>query len=108
MYPIPPDIADGSIGLAKSASSLHNTLKSIIGISFSIPTLKITSLFADKNISIDEMHQKMLKKNQTENDVIIVVKNAQEKEINSIINDIQKMNSNVGNVVKIRLEELAK
>ena len=69
---------------------------------------KITSLFADKNISIDEMHQKMLKKNQTENDVIIVVKNAQEKEINTIINDIQKMKSNVGNVVKIRLEELAK
>ena len=54
------------------------------------------------------MHQKMLKKNQTENDVIIVVKNAQEKEINSIINDIQKMKSNVGNVVKIRLEELVK
>ena len=69
---------------------------------------KITSLFADKNISIDEMHQKMLKKNQTENDVIIVVKNAQEKEINGIIDDIQKMQSNVGNVVKIRLEELIK
>ena len=69
---------------------------------------KITSLFADKNILIDEMHQKMLKKNQTENDVIIVVKNAQEKEINSIINEIQKMKSNVGDVVKIRLEELVK
>jgi homoserine dehydrogenase len=69
---------------------------------------KITNLFAEKNISIDAMHQKMLKKDQKENDVIIVVNNALEKDINEIVDKIQLMESNIGSVVKLRLEEMAK
>lgn len=49
----------------------------------------------------------MLKKEQKENDVIIVVNNALEKDINDIINKIQLMESNIGFVVKLRLEEMS-
>jgi len=69
---------------------------------------KITNLFAEKNISIDAMHQKMLKKDQKENDVIIVVNHALEKDINDIVDKIQLMESNIGSVVKLRLEEMSK
>jgi len=50
----------------------------------------------------------MLKKDQKENDVIIVVNNALEKDINEIVDKIQLMESNIGSVVKLRLEEMAK
>jgi homoserine dehydrogenase len=69
---------------------------------------KITSFFAGKNLSIDEMHQKVLKKNEKENDVIIVINKAKELDIDIIIEEIQSMESNVGNVIKIRLENLSK
>lgn len=69
---------------------------------------KITSFFAAKNLSIDEMHQKVLKKNEKENDVIIVINKAKELDIDIIIEEIQSMESNVGNVIKIRLENLSK
>jgi len=52
--------------------------------------------------------KKCLKKDQKENDVIIVVNNALEKDINEIVDKIQLMESNIGSVVKLRLEEMAK
>lgn len=68
---------------------------------------EITKLFGDKKISIDAMLQKEPKEYETEADIVILSHLAVEKDINVVIHSIESMSATIGNVIKIRLEELS-
>ncbi len=67
----------------------------------------LTRILADSDISIDAVLQKEPGEGETRTDIIILTHQAQEKKINSAISKIEALATVVGNVVKIRLENLA-
>jgi homoserine dehydrogenase len=69
---------------------------------------EITKLFGDKKISIDAMLQKEPKEYESEADIVILSHLAVEKDINVVIHSIESLSATIGNVIKIRLEELSK
>lgn len=68
----------------------------------------VTKILADKNISIDAMLQKEPADNETEADIVILTHITQEKNMDAAITAIEALPAIVGNLVKIRMEELGK
>jgi homoserine dehydrogenase len=67
----------------------------------------LTRILADGGISIDAVLQKEPGEGETRTDIIILTHQAQEKSINAAISKIEALATVVGEVVKIRLENLA-
>ena len=68
----------------------------------------VTKILADRNISIDAMLQKEPDDNETEADIVILTHVTVEKNMDAGIAEIEALPAIVGNLVKIRMEELAK
>lgn len=69
---------------------------------------KITQIFAQHSVSIDAMVQKEVHEEDQMADIVVVTSYVVEKEMNKIINKIEMLPENNGNVVKIRIEQLNK
>ncbi|MGE4597188.1 MAG: homoserine dehydrogenase [Methylophilaceae bacterium] len=69
---------------------------------------KITQIFAQHSVSIDAMVQKEVHEEDQVADIVVVTSYVVEKEMNKIINKIEMLPENNGNVVKIRIEQLNK
>jgi len=69
---------------------------------------KITQIFAQHSVSIDAMVQKEVHEEDQMADIVVVTSYVVEKEINKIINKIEMLPENKGNVIKIRIEQLNK
>jgi homoserine dehydrogenase len=67
----------------------------------------LTRILADGGISIDAVLQKEPGEGETRTDIIILTHQAQEKNINAAISKFEALATVVGEVVKIRLENLA-
>ena len=68
---------------------------------------ELTRILADATISIDAMMQKEPAEGETHTDIILLTHQTQEKNVVAAIDKIEKLTSIVGNVTKIRLENLA-
>ena len=68
----------------------------------------VTKILADRNISIDAMLQKEPADNETEADIVILTHITLEKNMDGAIQEIEAHPAIVGQVVKIRMEELSK
>ncbi len=68
---------------------------------------ELTRILADATISIDAMMQKEPAEGETQADIILLTHQTQEKNVVAAIDKIEKLASVVGNVTKIRLENLA-
>ena len=68
----------------------------------------VTKILADYNISIDAMLQKEPEDNETEADIVILTHVTVEKNMDAAIAAIEALPAIVGNLVKIRMEELGK
>ena len=68
---------------------------------------ELTRILADATISIDAMMQKEPAEGETHTDIILLTHQTQEKNVVAAIEKIEKLSSIVGNVTKIRLENLA-
>jgi homoserine dehydrogenase len=68
----------------------------------------VTKILADRNISIDAMLQKEPDDNETEADIVILTHVTIEKNMDEAIAAIEALPAIVGNLVKIRMEELGK
>ena len=68
---------------------------------------ELTRILADGTISIDAMMQKEPAEGETQADIILLTHQTQEKNVVAAIDKIEKLASVVGNVTKIRLENLA-
>jgi homoserine dehydrogenase len=67
----------------------------------------LTRILADARISIDAVLQKEPGEGETRTDIIILTHQTQEKNINSAIGKIEGLSAVVGQVTKIRLENLS-
>ena len=67
----------------------------------------ITRILADSSISIDAMLQKEPAEGETKADIIIVTHQTQEKNISAAITKIGALSTIMGDVTKIRLEQLS-
>jgi homoserine dehydrogenase len=67
----------------------------------------ITRILADSSISIDAMLQKEPAEGETKADIIILTHQTQEKNIAAAISKIGALSTIVGDVTKIRLEQLS-
>ena len=67
----------------------------------------LTRILADGAISIDAMMQKEPGDNETRTDIIILTHQTQEKNVNAAIAKMEGLSTVVGNVTKIRLENLS-
>ena len=68
----------------------------------------VTKILADRHISIDAMLQKEPADNETEADIVILTHVTVEKNMDAGIAAIEALPAIVGNLVKIRMEELGK
>ena len=68
----------------------------------------VTKILADRNISIDAMLQKEPADNETEADIVILTHVTIEKNMDTAISAIEALPAIVGNLIKIRMEELGK
>jgi len=68
----------------------------------------VTKILADRNISIDALLQKEPADNETEADIVILTHITIEKNMDVGIAEIEALPAIVGNLVKIRMEELSK
>lgn len=68
----------------------------------------VTKILADHNISIDAMLQKEPDDNETEANIVILTHVTVEKNMNEAITAIEALSATVGNVTRIRMEELGK
>ena len=68
----------------------------------------VTKILADRNISIDAMLQKEPEDNETEADIVILTHVTVEKNMDAAIAAIEALPAIVGNLVKIRMEELGR
>ncbi len=68
----------------------------------------VTKILADRNISIDAMLQKEPADNENEADIVILTHVTQEKNMDACIAEIKALPAIVGDLVKIRIEELSK
>ena len=68
----------------------------------------VTKILADLNISIDAMLQKEPADNEAEADIVILTHVTQEKNMDAAIAQIEALPAIVGDVVKIRMEELSR
>ncbi len=68
----------------------------------------VTKILADRNISIDALLQKEPDDNETEADIVILTHITIEKNMDAGIAEIEALPAIVGNVIKLRMEELAK
>ncbi len=68
----------------------------------------VTKILADRNISIDAMLQKEPADNETEADIVILTHVTQEKNMDAGIAEIEALTATVGDIVKIRMEQLAR
>ena len=68
----------------------------------------VTKILADRNISIDAMLQKEPEYNETEADIVILTHVTVEKNMDAAIAAIEVLPAIVGNLVKIRMEELGR
>ena len=66
----------------------------------------VTKILADRNISIDAMLQKEPDDNETEADIVILTHTTVEKNMDEAITEIEALTAIVGDLVKIRMEEL--
>jgi len=69
---------------------------------------EVTKILGDRAISIDAMMQKEPDENETEADIVILTHITVEKNMNAAIAAIEALSAITGNVVRIRMEELAK
>ncbi len=67
----------------------------------------ITKILADQDISIDALLQKEALAGQSQTDLIILTHKTQEKRMLSAIEEMTKLPTVIGGVIKIRLEELS-
>ncbi len=67
----------------------------------------VTRILADATISIDAMLQKEPADGETQTDIIMLTHQTQEKNVMAAIAKIEALNTVVGTVTKIRLEELS-
>jgi homoserine dehydrogenase len=67
----------------------------------------LTRILADATISIDAMMQKEPADNETNTDIVILTHQTQEKNVVAAIDKMQALSTVVGQVTKIRLENLA-
>lgn len=67
----------------------------------------LTRILADATISIDAMMQKEPADNETHTDIIILTHQTQEKNVNAAIAKMEALNTVVGSVTRIRLENLS-
>jgi homoserine dehydrogenase len=67
----------------------------------------ITKILADQDISIDALLQKEALAGQSQTDLIILTHTTQEKRMLSAIEEMTKLPTVIGGVIKIRLEELS-
>ena len=67
----------------------------------------ITCILAELEISIDAMVQKEPKKNEEQVDIIVLTHLSVEKNINAAIAKIEELPSVMGEITRIRLEELS-
>lgn len=65
----------------------------------------VKKIFAEKNISINVIDQKMHEKN--DGDLIIITNDCTESVIDEIIDQIKSLKANAGDLIKIRLEKLS-
>ena len=68
----------------------------------------VTKILADHNISIDAMLQKEPDDNETEADIVILTHVTIEKNMDAAIVEIEALPAIVGQLVKIRMEELSR
>lgn len=68
----------------------------------------VTKILGDRDISIDAMMQKEPDENETEADIVILTHITVEKNMNAAIAAIESLDAITGNLVRIRMEELAK
>ena len=68
----------------------------------------VTKILADRNISIDAMLQKEPDDNETEADIVILTHVTIEKNMDAGIAEIEALPAIVGELVKIRMEELSR
>ncbi|HEY8354141.1 MAG TPA: homoserine dehydrogenase [Methylophilaceae bacterium] len=69
---------------------------------------EVTRILGDLDISIDAMMQKEPAENETEADIIILTHVTVEKSMNQAIAAIEALPATVGNVTRIRMEELGR
>ena len=67
----------------------------------------VTRILADSTISIDAMLQKEPAEGEQQTDIIMLTHQTQEKNIEAAIAKIEALATVVGQVTKIRLEELS-
>jgi homoserine dehydrogenase len=67
----------------------------------------VTRILADSTISIDAMLQKEPAEGETQADIIILTHQTQEKNVEAAIAKIETLPTVVGQVTKIRLEQLS-
>ena len=67
----------------------------------------LTRILADRGISIDAMLQKEPAEGETHTDIIMLTHQTQEKNVTAAIEQMEALNSVVGTVTKIRLENLS-
>ena len=67
----------------------------------------VTRILADSSISIDAMLQKEPSEGETQTDIIMLTHQTQERNIEAAIAKIEALSTVMGNVMKIRLEELS-
>jgi homoserine dehydrogenase len=67
----------------------------------------VTRILADSTISIDAMLQKEPAEGETQTDIIMLTHQTQEKNVEAAIVKIEALSTVVGQVTKIRLEELS-
>ncbi len=68
----------------------------------------VTKILADLDISIDAMLQKEPADNETEADIVILTHVTKEKNMDAAIAEIEALTATVGELIKIRMEELAR
>ena len=67
----------------------------------------LTRILAERGISIDAMLQKEPAEGETHTDIIMLTHQTQEKNVTAAIEKMEALNSVVGTVTKIRLENLS-
>jgi homoserine dehydrogenase len=68
---------------------------------------KVTGILAEQGISIDAVIQKEAKDGENQTDLIILTHDCVEGKVGMALNQVEALPSVLGNVVKIRKEELA-
>ena len=68
----------------------------------------VTTILAERNISVDALLQKEPADNETEADIVILTHVTVEKNMDAAIGKIEALPATVGKVIKLRMEELGK